>query len=182
VPHRDDPAVEAETTAWAEFYQAFIGANENPAEAMSDLFVPIIDDVDKVTVAGAKDYNPEENRLVGAVGASFYWREIFRNILPSGSDGIDIVVSNPCTLAFSYRINGPRVEYLGAKDKHDPAYNSLREESRLDELGCFAIHGSGYTGPSIDNSACLLTFSLYPSDAMKDQFTSNNVIIFTVCV
>jgi hypothetical protein len=75
------------------------------------------------------------------------------------SDGIDIVVSNPCTLAFSYRINGPTVEYLGAKDKHDHKYNSLRQESRLDKLGRFAIHGSGYTGAVIDISACPLTFS-----------------------
>jgi Adenylate and Guanylate cyclase catalytic domain len=106
---------------------------------------------------------------------------VLRNILPHGSNGIQIVFSNPCTESFTYQINGPDVVYNGVGDKHDKKYDGMAHHAKLFEL-------SGmdktllYTGALLDKDFCPMTLSYYPSDVMKASFTTHNPQLFTVAV
>jgi hypothetical protein len=70
--------VQAETAVWAEYYRAFISAEDAPAEPMSDLAYPIIDEIDRINVGD----NVEDHTIVGLIGATFYWRSMIRYVIP----------------------------------------------------------------------------------------------------
>jgi Adenylate and Guanylate cyclase catalytic domain len=150
------------------------------ARFVQDLVYPIVNEMDRVVVTGAEDYVAADHKVVGMLGASFYWRSLIRNILPKGSTGIQVVFHNPCSKSFTYQINGPNVEYLGVGDHHDPSYDSLGKSSRLDALEQFAIRGSAYSGAPIHSDFCPFSLHLYPSDVMKDAYTSYNSITFAL--
>jgi Adenylate and Guanylate cyclase catalytic domain len=147
---------------------------------VSDVFYPIIDELDRVNVAGFDDFDAVNHKTVGAIAASIYWRAIIRDILPPHSNGIQVVFINPCNNPFTYQINGPSVKYLGVGDKHDKKYDHLAVHSELTELNSYAIRDSVYSGAPLDEEFCPFTLHVYPSDEMKSGYTTKDPIIFTV--
>jgi Adenylate and Guanylate cyclase catalytic domain len=99
-------------------------------------------------------------------------------VLPKDSNGIRVVVENTCTRSFTYQINGPKLKYLGTGDRHDKGYDVHVIRRRLDDLGEFATHDSVYSGARMHHNYCPFTFNVYPSNEMKEAFTTNNPIIF----
>lgn len=166
-----DAVAEAETELWADFYKVFLTPDEEPKEPMSDLIYPIVDDELK---------GPSNKTVVGMLAASMYWREMIRDILPQGSDGIHIVFENTCTESFTYQINGPQVLYLGVGDQHDKSYDNLKIERHLN--GIFEGHGSTYSGAPMDHEHCQFSLFVYPSGTMKDSFATKIPISFTFAV
>lgn len=71
--------------------------------------------------------------------ATFYWRDLIKDLLPAGSNGIDIVFSNPCNPSFTYQINGPNATFLGRGNLHETAFDGYGVESDLAELGSYFI-------------------------------------------
>jgi Adenylate and Guanylate cyclase catalytic domain len=141
-----------------------------------DVFYPIVDDISRVDISGSDT----DKSVVGVLAVSIYWRELIRDILPPGSNGIVVVVRNPCTEPFTYQINGPHIEYLGVGDKHDDTYNARAIESTVVDLNSFALHASGYTGAPIGRDFCQHSLHVYPSDSMKSDFTTQNAVIFMI--
>jgi hypothetical protein len=176
---RNKPGTSEEEEEWAIYNKDFIPPDENPMEPISDLFYPIIDDVDSVEVAGAKDYNASEHRFVGMLVASIYWRDLMKDILAANSSTVIVVVTNPCNLPFTYQINGPQVQYLGVGDRHDKQYDNLLIQSPLRDLNAYSFRDSEYTGAPLD-PYCPFRLHVYPSNEMKDTYTSNNPTVFTV--
>jgi Adenylate and Guanylate cyclase catalytic domain len=145
-----------------------------------DVFYPIVDDISRVDISGSDNTNLTDKAVVGALAVSIYWRELIRDILPPGSNGIVVVVRNPCTESFTYQINGPNIEYLGVGDKHDAKYNAHVIESKVVDLYSFALRASGYTGARIDKDFCQHSLHVYPSDILKSDFTTQNAVIFMI--
>jgi Adenylate and Guanylate cyclase catalytic domain len=147
---------------------------------VSDFYYPIVNDLDRVVVAGSKDYDPIQHDLVGILSAPFYWRAMIRENLPPDSKGIVIVISSPCNQPFSYQINGPNTVYLGVGDWHDNTYESLNYHHTLcgnkNCSGAFSM----YSGAPLETDTCPFTLTLYPSDAMKSEFTTKNPVIFSI--
>jgi Adenylate and Guanylate cyclase catalytic domain len=139
-----------------------------------------VDEVDYVRVASAEGYNPAEHRVVGILAGAVYWRGFIRDILAEGSNGIQIVFTNPCNEPFTYQINGPNTKYVGVGDFHDDKYDDLGKHSSLYDLRAYAIRDTGYTGAKIDDEFCPITLHVYPSDDMKEKYTTHDPIIFSV--
>ena len=78
--HSDDPVTQAETDQLGEYFSDFLPSNENPVEPMSDLYYPLIDQVDQVNVFEEDPYNPANHTVVGLVTGSLYWYEAKRNV------------------------------------------------------------------------------------------------------
>jgi hypothetical protein len=175
---RNRPGSFEEEQAWAEFYESYIPEDEEAMEPASDLFYPIIDQLDQVDTSIAKHYDPTEHKIVGMIAATIYWRALIKDILPAQSNGLVMVFSNPCNLPFTYQINGPIVEYLGVGDLHDEKYDDWGIQSELKDLNSFSEHGSEYTGARLD-SYCPFTLTLYPSDTMEDKYMTAHPAIFT---
>jgi class 3 adenylate cyclase len=70
--------------------------------------------------------------------------------------------------------------YLGRGDLHDTKYDALSISSPFFDLKSFSIRASRYSGASIDQEYCPFTIHLYPSDDMKNEFTSSTPIVMTI--
>jgi hypothetical protein len=172
----------AETEYYADWLKTFISPDERADEPISELLYPVINRVDKVRVAGAVDYKPENNQIVAILSGNFYWRSLIRNILPGGSNGVRLVFSNPCTNSFTYQINGPNVAYLGVGDHHQAQYTGRAIRRSLGNLKQKGQPGAVYTGAPLDKDYCTMTLHAYPSDEMKASFTTFTPILFSVAV
>jgi hypothetical protein len=62
--------------------------------------------------------------VVGFVVAVMDWKSLFSDILPSGINGINVVVKDGCGYAMTYVINGPEAVFLGEGDLHGSKYDS----------------------------------------------------------
>jgi len=164
----------AETQLWADWFSNFLLPEEDPFEPATDLFYPIVDSLEQVN-NGA---NAGETALVGMIAGSLYYRNLIRDILPTGSKGVVLVFESECAEAFTYQIDGPKVSYLGTGDVHDLKYDYLGVHSDIFDLKNYSIRGSRYTGAPIDEIFCPLTLHLYPSKTMHDQFATSNGLIF----
>jgi Adenylate and Guanylate cyclase catalytic domain len=76
--------------------------------------------------------------------------------------------------------SGKSPTYLGRRDLHETQYDYLKVAGKLDEI--LHSEASRYTGASIDTELCPFTICVYPSRNYQDQFTTNNPIVFSVCV
>ena len=91
------------------YIKDYIGEDEDESEPFSDLYYPILNTAaDSVTIPDKKDGASTSN-VVGIFAMTFFWRDLLKDILPSGSDGAVVVVGNDCNQAFSYKIDGARV-------------------------------------------------------------------------
>lgn len=139
-----------------------------------DIFYPIVDDISQVKVVGGDDYDAKNNTLVGVLAATVYWRNIIRNTLTPGSNGIAVVFNNTCTKSFTYQINGPDVVFLGVNDKHDAQYDHLRVSSKITDLEEFSFTASLYSGARISDDYCPYSLHIYPTDDMRSAFITKN--------
>jgi class 3 adenylate cyclase len=105
---------------------------------------------------------------------------MIRENLPSDSKSIVVVISSPCNDPFSYQINGSDTVYLGVGDLHDGMYESLQYQHKLcGQENCTKAF-SMYSGAPLETDTCPFTLTLYPSDAMKSEFTTKNPAVFSV--
>ena len=122
--------------------------------------------------------------VVGFLSIAIYFREIIRNVLSPGSNGMIIVIENSCSETFTYQIDGPNVTYRGIYDSHDGKYDHLVMTAILTDLLDISTGESVYSGVPIDEELCPYTLRLYPSEDMENTYTSNKAIIFmlvTLC-
>ena len=170
---RNDPVAQAEEQGWIDFYTDYIRPDEEPFEPALEITYPMINEVD--------DHN---SSVVGFLSIGVYFREIIRDVLPLGSNGMIIVVDNKCAESFTYQIDGPNTTYLGMYDKHDRKYDQLTMSTLMADLSNASTDESLYTGVPINQEYCQYTLRLYPSKDMESMYTSNKATIFllvTLC-
>lgn len=167
-----------EAQGWIEWFSQFIAVGDDPYEPVMDIFYPIINDISEVKIAGTDEYDAKNHSLVGVLAATVYWRNIIRNTLTPGSNGIDVVFNNTCTKSFTYQINGPDVKFMGVNDKHDAKYDYLRVSSKITDLDDYSFTASVYSGAPISEDHCPYSLHLYPTDDMRSDFTTKNGAIY----
>ena len=164
---------EATESYWEKFIRDYIGEDEDPSEPFSDIYYPILESfADSVYNPG----NPDEP-VVGSLSVTYFFKDLIRNILPNGSDGIVAVIENDCDQTFSYQINGPDTLYLGPGDHHDPAYVDFKRTVQLVELDSFAP-GDSYSGLKLSARGCQYTMHTYPSKTMEEAYQTDQPLIF----
>jgi hypothetical protein len=88
---RTVPEDVADAEFWAKAYSGSVAANENPMEPVSDIIYPFANEFDS-------------DNIVAVNAATFYWRDVLKNVLPPGKEGLVIVIENPCTASFTYQV------------------------------------------------------------------------------
>jgi hypothetical protein len=86
---------------WANAFRAAAPSEESSFEPVSDILYPIIDNLSSIEIS------PEmanSSTVVGTMATTIFWRDTIKNILPIGSDGLDIVFDFECASSFTYRI------------------------------------------------------------------------------
>jgi hypothetical protein len=119
----------------------------------------------------------EKQKMVAVMLLKLDWIAYFENLLPTGVEGITLVLSSTCSEdEFTYQLNGKEAVPMGLGDLHDPAYDSY-----------------GITTPFVQfdnstktatNGVCIteLQISLYPTRAFEESFYTNSATFFTLGV
>ena len=147
---------------------------DEPIEPASDLFFPIQDNIKSV------ESDPSVFPTVAVFVVTFYWRDFIRDILPESSKGVLVVVENPCSASFTYRLDGPVTTLLGRGDRHDRKYNYMELESTMNNLNSFRIRESTYSGPKLSEEHCPFTFKIYPTEDTENEYKTSNPVIFSI--
>jgi len=173
----DDAVAVENDNMWIDWYADYATPGQDPSEPLSDIYYPILaESTDRVRIYGD---NPSNNNttFLGMLGMSFYWAATMKGILPEGTNGLIVVFENECNPIFSYRINGPDVQYLGRGDHHASTFDGMEKSAALLDL---VLSGSGeeYTGIPINGDFCPFYVRVYPSNDFKDHYETNHAGIF----
>jgi hypothetical protein len=82
---RNDPEAQAESERWSDWFKDFIAPQENPFEPVVTLIYPVVNNIRRVDLLSAINYTTA-NDTVAILGAYMYWRDLIRDILPTGSN------------------------------------------------------------------------------------------------
>lgn len=165
---------DAQTVQWVKGY---ISPDEDPTDPIFVIYYPMLRrDLYTVQV----DPDDDENELVGIFVLTGFWRHLIEDILPPGSNGISVVISNDCGQSFTYTLHGPNVTFKGGGDLHQTKYNDDVWQSLLTELQDYAIQGRRYSGVELSKDFCHYSIRLYPSDEMLDDYTSSDPVVFSI--
>ena len=107
------------------------------------------------------------NQATAILLLAFPWSLFFRDILREGQRGLMIVVSNKCSGALTYVINGSNAQFIGFGDHHSQKYDDSELIAHLPDLLDTEI-----TGVPLDNDFCPFTLKAYPSKALEDDVKS----------
>jgi hypothetical protein len=113
-----------------------------------------------------------ENRtLAGVLNTNLYWSFYFADILPPTARGIIAVLENSQNQSFTYRINGPEVEYLGDGDMHEQQYDYMAVSEDVSTIikASASPATRSYTTVDLDDEYCTYRLRVYPSSEMEDD-------------
>jgi ABC-type glycerol-3-phosphate transport system permease component len=123
-----------------------------------------------------------ETTLVAALVTVSPWSRHFSNVLSPNIRGVDAVLRNGCGQTETFRISGALASHLGSGDLHEPRYDSMSQSFSIDT-------STNETGPALlqfmerlDRDYCPYTVSFYPSDAMRQTYSSWSPFMNTVAV
>jgi hypothetical protein len=112
--------------------------------------------------------------VVALLSTTFYWKSYFQNILPEDNVGIVCVISNTMGQIISLQIDAGNVTMLGNEDLHDTNFDYLAISTNLSSGGLLSPKDlEGYTGVPLDEKIILYSISVYPSEAMKEKYTTS---------
>ena len=147
------------TNAWAVPYLA---EGEDTSEPFSDMYYPVIDMFDDVTLDVV---NNDDIEALGSVAFSFYWRDVMKSVISNDSKGLVVVFQNPCgDQLFTYKLGGKAPTFLGYGDNHNPRYDNFIVSSKLTDLLSNNANALLYTGLPINSDFCPYTLAVYASD------------------
>ena len=115
----------------------------------------------------------EDSDVVGFVIAVVPWQSYFVELLPAKTDGFLVEVQDMCGAEFTYVINGPKAIYFGEGGLHKAKYESMRKTAQFAEFASF-------DGETAENrTVCKYELRVYPTEAIENQFITNQPAIFT---
>jgi len=124
-------------------------------------------------VAGNNDEH--ESKVVGQVTAIVGWDEPFRNLLPEGVNGINVVMTNTCNQTFTYLLDGPEVFFLGEGDFHQTSYNHYAfgidlfwDRKVITDKATNDPHGED----------CWYSMTVYPTSRFTSTFHNNSPKVY----
>jgi class 3 adenylate cyclase len=175
----DASAINLDLSSIPSFYRQILDVIEIKHEVLSEV-------VDLYATQGDEAYQPrsyifepvfetfeKDSRVVGFIIAVLPWNSYFVNLLPEGTNGFVVYVTDMCGADFTYELNGPKATYMGEDDLHDSKYDDLAVTTQFAE---FAI----YDGDDDSNrTVCNYKLTIYPTETYENSFLTNGPAIFT---
>lgn len=183
-----DPIAVAQARTTSDWALPYLDPQEDPTEPFSDIYYPVMSNLDQVMADTSTASGDNNDKALGAVAFSFYWRHSLKNILPTQSTGLILVVDNPCgPRGFTYQIDGPTPTFLGFGDLHESKFDHHKNDddhhayaftASLANLTNTAGQGRTYTGVPMTHDFCPYSVTIYPSSEMQSKYITNGPIIF----
>jgi class 3 adenylate cyclase len=153
-------------------YIEFIYAQHPHVGPFSQIVFPIFD-----------DFSGEES-AAGFLLSYIFWLDFLADNLPHSVQQVVAVLDNGCGQTVSYEVNSNRpATYLGEGDFHDPQFDELEQSIRIQDIaGGQDPSELTFSGVNLNDEYCPYTIRLYPSEEMKDTFTTGRPITYTLLV
>jgi hypothetical protein len=90
-----------ENEYWEDWFQDYLPQGVKANEPAGDIYYPIRNNLYSLHNEGDE---LSINKVVGIIGATFFWRDMIKHVLAQGHDGLVVVVENPCSATFTYQI------------------------------------------------------------------------------
>lgn len=121
--------------------------------------------------------------IAGHMFSLIPWYVLFQGILKNGQNGIILVLDQSCgSSPFTYQVNGAVVVFLGMGDLHDTKYSNLVVNYTFSRFANDKLSQEIQLMKSNDTSFCSYTVSIYPSQEVESQFTTNQPLYVTLGV
>ncbi|KAL3937662.1 MAG: hypothetical protein SGBAC_007278 [Bacillariaceae sp.] len=113
----------------------------------------------------------DDSKIVGFMIGVASWETLFQLQLPSGVNGLDVVVDNGCEVAFTYHANGdkPGNKFVDG-DAHDPRYDDYSWHYDFHGLGGGSSHDQSSTDTSLSRDCSYYRLSFYGTDNFRESF------------
>jgi hypothetical protein len=128
------------------------------SDLITPIFIPVFD-----------SYN-EDRKLVAVMYALIDWKSYFFNILPKNVEPIVVVLANSCHGPFTYIIDGPDVQFVGAGDFHSSNMEQYAEYVDLKDLLSESINGI-----SLNQEICQYNLTVYPTESNYNQYNTSKL-------
>ena len=125
-----------------------------------------------------------DRQVTGIILTTIFWRLLFEDVLPANVRGVICVLHNTLGEDVTYRIDGQTATLLGPGDLHDPEYDSMVVTRDITEYVTerASPESWSYTLVELDTGYTSYMLSVYPSDAMEDQYVTSDPMIYSVVV
>jgi hypothetical protein len=113
--------------------------------------------------------------LVAALSAILPFHNYFTNLVPSGVNGIYVVVRNSCSQVITYQLDGNDAIYMGPGDLHDTRFDYLEETSGFATLG-------DMEGTTTVDDYCSYSLHVYPSPELQSEYRTYMPMVYSGAV
>lgn len=129
-------------------------------------------------------FDGNDKNLAGVLITPLYWRLVLSNSLSPMAKGIICVLQNSFNETLSYRIDGPKVTFLGTDDYHDPKFN---EYELSQDVNAYLEQSASpttrsYTTVPLHEEFGVYEVRVYPSQETKEAFTSRLPVGYSLIV
>ena len=138
-------------------------------DIFTTIFFPVFD-----------NFDPATRKAVGVMRAVIHWARFFTDLLPENTKGVVVVLENSCDEPYTYRIDGTNVVPVGHGDLHDSKYDKYMKTATFADIET-VVDGTE-EGMKLHFDKCPYAIRVYPSDHMKDIFTTNTPMVITSSV
>ena len=125
-----------------------------------------------------------DRQVTGVILTTIFWCLLFEDVLPVNVRGVICVLHNTLGEDATYRIDGQTATLLGPGDLHDPEYDSMVVSRDISEFLTerASPESTSYRSVELDTGYTSYMLSVYPSQAMEDQYVTSEPIIYSVVV
>ena len=142
-------------------------------DPMSSIFLPVFD-----------DFESPGRKPVAMVFAVFKWAFYFQDLLPPHFPGLVLVLQNNCDGAFTFKVVGENVEYLGEGDLSE-VFTRRPDMVQTVDFGAAKNNGFGENSAlkvKLNQDICEYKLSVYPSKELEDEYYTNLPILVATAV
>ncbi len=146
-------------------------AKPNSIGPVFSMFYPIFNDL-------------SASEVTATISFDFVWMRLLSNILPVGSEGIDLVLENSCGQTYTFSIaSGKNLTFVGEGDLHDTTFADMKQASKYADFNHVLRHASSGNQRKRSNEVgCKYRLHAYPSAAFIDRYKTSTPGIVTAAM
>lgn len=117
-------------------------------------------------------------RVTATLNAVLVWELYLEGLLPSGVDGLVVVLGDSSGYGASFELYGPNVTFLGNYDLHDPAYSDIIVST---PIACFPVRSVveiDTANGEVLATQCDISLYIYPSSTFQAAYRTNKPAIY----
>ena len=145
-------------SVWFAFLLSYAAGKvvDYTGEPITQIYIPVFDSYD------------DNRTVVALIHATINWKSYFANIMSSNVKPIMIVLANTCQGPFSYIIDGPQVNFVGAGDFHDVEMEHYARYVELKDLLSESINDVW-----LNQDVCQYNLTVYPTPEMYNEYNTS---------